>query len=121
MKTNLLLFLPLLFLNPVLDSNDESFGTTLSTNYQSDYRVKYDCTVGVKKSDLEELNEYITANDQDGFLLAVRSKMNNKTAFRIVKGTSVRLLDSGFSYVKVRILDGVNKNKVGFIDREAIK
>ena len=89
--------------------------------FQADYHVKYDTTVGIKKVDLEELNEYITANDKEGFVLAVTQKTRNGSAFRISKGTMVRVLDSEFFYAKIRVVDGNNKNKIGSIDREAIK
>jgi len=88
---------------------------------QSDYQIVNDATVGIKKRDLEELNEFVTANDQDGFLLTVLEKMKNGSAFRISKGTMVRVLDLGFFYVKIRVLNGPNKNRIGYMDREFIK
>lgn len=89
----------------------------ININFQADDRyVLNDVTIGIRKTDIEELAEYVTANDKEGFVAAVHAKVKDGSAFRIAKGTKVRVLDLGFFYSKIRVLDGPKKNKVGFMD-----
>ncbi len=87
-----------------------------------DYPVVQDVTACVTEKDLEELQEFITANDEEGFKLKVAEKTANGTAFRLLEGTKVKLIDhASFGVVKVRVLDGSYKNQMGYFDTEFIK
>lgn len=94
---------------------------TICFSTQSDYAVNDDITLGIKKSDIEEIYEYVTANDYEGFLASIKRKLKDGSAFRITKGTKVRVIDNGFFYSKVRVLTGSHKNRVGFIDKGQLK
>lgn len=100
-------------------SEAQSQSSTLELG--KDYPVIADVTAGVTKDDLDELGELIVANDKEGFALKVQEKTGNGTAFRLAEGTNVRLIDQGWGYVKVRVLEGPYKNQMGFFDTEFIK
>ncbi|MGN7887410.1 hypothetical protein [Dyadobacter sp. 22481] len=86
-----------------------------------DYPVMMDVTACVTEKDLDELGEFITAGDEEGFKQMIVKKVNNGTAFRLDKGTKVKLIDMGFGWVKVRVLEGAYQNELGYFDTEFIK
>jgi len=101
------------------NQESESKGTELTLG--NDYPVVADITACVTENDLDELGEFIIANDKEGFAQKVAEKTSNGTAFRLEKGTKVRLIDRGFGWVKVRVLEGAYQNQMGYFDTEFIK
>jgi hypothetical protein len=103
------------------ESSSEQVKKDVELILGNDYPVVDDVTTAISEADLDELDEFIIANDQEGFTFKVAEKTANGTAFRLAKGTQVRLISRGMFFVKVRVLEGPFQNNMGYFDPEFIK
>jgi hypothetical protein len=86
-----------------------------------DYPVVEDVTVAKSEADFDELEEFVTAQDFEGWQLLRNEKIASGSAFGIVKGTKVRVINISWFTAKIRVLEGAYANQVGYIDHQFIR
>ncbi len=74
-------------------------------------------TVAVDGSAWDDLNEAFAAEDYIGLAALLASGRT----FTVQNGTRALVLDKGFTKTKVRVLEGANAGRTGYVEREWVE